>query len=718
MKRILTVIFIFAVSLQLAQATTYFKSWVNGVARDTLVQGDLFAWEYDVSVPGGSAHVQLYVDANHDHNVDNSDVLLIEFDQTDGQNSGDGPPPDSSSTPDGIIYTTIGSFGFAPTDYIFVVKDGNDYSMAMGYLHINPLPQVNVTVIGHLDIEGVQAPDARLANFMVEATRENFDDDIGWSALTDENGDYSINLPDSAVGKNYKISFTFESQLSQYIPQPDSYHDVVIKSGDNSSFDFTLNNPKSWVYGSVLDENGNLVAVSGWGSVVNTLNDLETEFQSVDGQYRAAAPFASDDEGNVPFHLNYWSNALIPDYMIPATWDNPEYDFMLSAGDSIEKNINVYSTNALIYVIARKDSMPLDGAYQVNANNSQYGQTYSMCNGESVIKLHVRDGDFYNVGLTNTEDGQLDMPDGYYLYPQNWQTAFAGDTVRFIFKRAEGVLSGHIHLAPDDPQGDLGQCIIEVHNTNWEKYFTAPINQDSMNFTLNVPADTFNVQFSSWNGDYLAMPVEYSQIIGNNDTTDTLDFTLNYAHAHLVVKLRNAPVDPLFNEILQIYTDGDYPYVYRVSETMRADSAFYFRICDGQWEIDPPFFGIEYVPSPSKISLNVSNDSSYYYVEFNYTLTGIEDNQPPVPESFYVKQNYPNPFNPSTTLEFGLSEREEVSVTVYNLAGQRVSTLFKGTMNSGVHRLKWDGSDMASGIYFYKIETPTKSIIKRMLLIK
>ncbi len=716
MKRLVTIILFITLGVQFALATTYFKNWVNGVATDTMAQGDFYAWEYDVSVPGGSAHIQLYLDTNQNQTLDSTDVLLIEFDQTDGQTSNDGPPPDSGSVQDGIIYTQLGPFGFAPADYIFRVEDLNDHSQVQGVLHINPPAQVNVWITGHVTIEDIQPPDARLANLMLEANREDSDDGPGWSGLTDENGDFTINLPDSAAGMNYRISFSFENQISEYVPEQDSYHDVLIQNGSNGPFNFTLNNPRAWVYGSILDENGNLVPVSGWGSLENLNTQQSVDFNPLDGQYKVGAPFAPGDTLNVPFHMDFWSDQLIPEYLIPNTWENENYNFQLSLGDSIEKNIRVYATDTVIYVIALQDNQPLSGSFEAQAN-SKYGQTYAMLNGNPVTKLHVRSGDIYNVGLSNTEDGNLILPPGYYLNPGSWQQAMPGDTVKFFVGHAANLFKGHIRFAPGDPTSDLQNCIIEAYTEDWSTYIQGYINPDSLDFAFSVPNDTFSVRATCWQGDYLANPVEYKFVIAKGDTIDNLDFTLNYRHANLSVKLINAPVNSQDSCYLNISTIGNFPYVYQTETMMAPDTAFHFRVCDGKWIINPPDFGPEYVADPQQIEVDVSNDSSEYSVEFQYVATGIE-NKEAIPKTFYVKQNYPNPFNPSTTLEFGLPKTEHVTVTVYNLAGQKVSTLADGTMGAGIHRLEWNANGFASGMYFYKIQTSQKTIVRRMLLLK
>ena len=83
--------------------------------------------------------------------------------------------------------------------------------------------------------------------------------------------------------------------------------------------------------------------------------------------------------------------------------------------------------------------------------------------------------------------------------------------------------------------------------------------------------------------------------------------------------------------------------------------------------------------------------------------TDIEDDL--VPNEFSLSQNYPNPFNPSTSIEFSLSNSENVSLTVYNVLGQQVATLINNqTMISGKHSVRFDASHLTSGMYFYRLD--------------
>lgn len=93
------------------------------------------------------------------------------------------------------------------------------------------------------------------------------------------------------------------------------------------------------------------------------------------------------------------------------------------------------------------------------------------------------------------------------------------------------------------------------------------------------------------------------------------------------------------------------------------------------------------------------------------------------PTEVRLKQNYPNPFNPSTTIAYQLPARMEVTITVYNILGQRIVTLANGVQDAGRQTVRWDASRFASGLYFYRIiaDAPGMEKIvqhKKMLLIK
>ena len=89
-----------------------------------------------------------------------------------------------------------------------------------------------------------------------------------------------------------------------------------------------------------------------------------------------------------------------------------------------------------------------------------------------------------------------------------------------------------------------------------------------------------------------------------------------------------------------------------------------------------------------------------------------------VPNVFSLKQNYPNPFNPSTTIGFSLPQAGKTMIRVYNVMGQQVSVMDLGQMKAGVFEVTVDGSQLSSGVYFYRLDSGQFSATKKMMLVK
>ncbi|MFA5668866.1 MAG: T9SS type A sorting domain-containing protein [Balneolaceae bacterium] len=105
-------------------------------------------------------------------------------------------------------------------------------------------------------------------------------------------------------------------------------------------------------------------------------------------------------------------------------------------------------------------------------------------------------------------------------------------------------------------------------------------------------------------------------------------------------------------------------------------------------------------------------------VEFVTGQIGVGTEAMESPSGFELSQNYPNPFNPTTNIQFTLQQAGTVSLKVFNMLGQEVATLVNGRIGAGVQTVEFDASNLASGVYLYRLQAGNKIQTNKMMLIK
>jgi hypothetical protein len=110
---------------------------------------------------------------------------------------------------------------------------------------------------------------------------------------------------------------------------------------------------------------------------------------------------------------------------------------------------------------------------------------------------------------------------------------------------------------------------------------------------------------------------------------------------------------------------------------------------------------------------------------FRDVLTPVANKPARSPKVYSLSQNYPNPFNPNTTIRYELPRNSHVVLCIYNILGQVVTRLVDGVQEEGYKSASWNATNVASGIYFLRIEAtstadPSKSFtqVKKMILLK
>jgi len=138
---------------------------------------------------------------------------------------------------------------------------------------------------------------------------------------------------------------------------------------------------------------------------------------------------------------------------------------------------------------------------------------------------------------------------------------------------------------------------------------------------------------------------------------------------------------------------------------------------DAEFAVDP---GIHILKWSYQKDTSASANSDCAWIDYivfeGGRATGIQNRIEP--DGIELYQNYPNPFNPNTNISFSISESSQIKLSVFNQKGEIVKSLFEGKLDKGNHNFDFNGSDLTSGVYFYKLESESGSIMKKMIMLK
>jgi hypothetical protein len=101
-----------------------------------------------------------------------------------------------------------------------------------------------------------------------------------------------------------------------------------------------------------------------------------------------------------------------------------------------------------------------------------------------------------------------------------------------------------------------------------------------------------------------------------------------------------------------------------------------------------------------------------------YNITTSVRQSAELPASYRLEQNYPNPFNPGTVIAFEMPKASPVSLKVFNILGQVVTTVVEGNLSAGTHHCRFDGKGLTSGVYVYQLRAGDFLQTKKMILLK
>jgi hypothetical protein len=203
----------------------------------------------------------------------------------------------------------------------------------------------------------------------------------------------------------------------------------------------------------------------------------------------------------------------------------------------------------------------------------------------------------------------------------------------------------------------------------------------------------YKIQFVLLESNVVYQQYFYSQCGGNG-------YVNNYVHKHIARSMINGPTGENLNT-------GTW-------NTNQVFTKTTSRVLDAEWvpeNCDLVFF--VYRDSSVLALANVEQAMETKVIN----PVGIE-NQNTVPAAYNLSQNYPNPFNPVTNIIFSIPKSGDVSLKVYDMLGSEVAHFVDGYLEAGTYKAQLDGSEWASGIYFYTLKTSDFVQTKKMMLVK
>jgi aminopeptidase N len=316
---------------------------------------------------------------------------------------------------------------------------------------------------------------------------------------------------------------------------------------------------------------------------------------------------------------------------------------------------------------------------------------------EALYYEHISGYAAYKSSVTSDASGYLSSNPGWSMYNPSW-----------------------INTTP--PNGTLfntaityykGACVLHMlRYTIGDSLFFAALKgyaTDTINFKYKCAVtDDFTTKISSIAGQDLTWFIDEWVKQPNHPVYQNTYGILNLGSGNWRVNFtaNQTQINSVFHKM---------PIVIKVSFAIGSDSSI-----NVMNDVNNQLFTFDFNRQPTSVAFDPNNDILLKVA----TLTiGINNISNVVPDKFEMYQNYPNPFNPTTNIKFDIksefrSQNSEVKLVVYDVTGREIQTLVNEKLNPGSYEVTFDGSLLASGIYFYKIVAGNFTQVKRMVLVK
>jgi len=207
---------------------------------------------------------------------------------------------------------------------------------------------------------------------------------------------------------------------------------------------------------------------------------------------------------------------------------------------------------------------------------------------------------------------------------------------------------------------------------------------------------------ASWNGQVFALPIQLTSFNASQNPSgagvilrwSTLSEVNNYGFEVQRGTVSGGDFVAVSGAVIPGHGTTTVPRDYSYTDRSAQAGTWYYRL--KQIDLD----GAVHYSDPAKVDVQPGG-------------TGQD-----LPAVFSLAQNFPNPFNPETTIRYSLPSRSHVLLAVYNALGERVAVLAEGEQESGFHEVRFDGSALSSGVYFYRLQSAGFVQTKKLSLLR
>jgi Secretion system C-terminal sorting domain len=638
---------------------------VNGSGTNfTMVSGDLLSWSYNVPVVGDSTFIEIWIDTDQNGSLNPaSDILWSSFAQVDGATNIQNGLPDMDGTADGHV-SFQQNVGLAPVHYIFVFKNHNDRKTVTGT--VTALVSPAFTISGNVSVpEGISK---QYIPMILQNNSTNGGNKF-WNALTDNNGNFTIQMNSDTSGNPWNLGLDKSSGQNSFISTPAAYSLVI--------------NPNTAVYTGnnfVLTKgsmNKNIIVTSPNGGEVWKPGETKTIYWNMSGISSVKIEFSPDRGNNWSLIVgNTPSNQCYYNWTVPQV---NSQDCFIKISDAADNSVNDISNNNFIIYQPVINSQ-FSG---IGPNTLNFGETYIY------LDLNVLNPDQITATLFTFEAPQpgilptgITQCSGFY-----WTISTTGN---LIFNNGFIKIPAAILQGVGDPTG-----FVWMKRTNpGEAWTNIGGTITDGNLVSTEPFNSFS-EFALGTVDN-ALPVELSSFISvPNGRTVQLNWETKTERNSNKFVIERKTIDAAWGIIGTVKASvlSNSPKKYSYTDTKLQSGKYQFRL------------------------KMIDNDGSFSY-------SSITEAEVSLPTDYELSQNYPNPFNPSTKIDYKLPSDSKVTLEVFNLTGERVCQLVNENQAAGYYSVDLGASRLTSGVYFYKITATGKAIgnnfsaIKKMILLK